>query len=446
MSIQQVLASPTLKLFGIGALILILLIPLLMIDSLRRERETRRDQVEAEIGESVGGAQVVYAPLIRVPFILPELDRDGRQVGQTESWWVFAAKNAKVESTLTMEERHRGIYTVPVYVASHQTTGAFQFDPEQLSRIFGRPALERAEILLPIASARSIRQIELRLGEQELALEPGAENLSGIAYFSARLPGFAFDKTWSFQSTLVASGARSLRYAPLAGDTSVTLQAPWAHPSFNGGFLPTTRAVDAQSFGADWQVLSFNREIPAYWPASSSIESALHTSSFGVDLVQPVDVYFLNHRSAKYDFLFLVLTFAAFFLFEVIGGQRMHAIQYLLVGAALVVFYLVLLACSEHISFGYSYLIAALAMGGMISAYTVAVLRSSRRAVAIAIWLAVLYSALYVMINLEDFALLMGAIITMLVLAVTMYLTRRIDWYGATTRAVPDAPEREALV
>ncbi|AVP98436.1 cell envelope integrity protein CreD [Ahniella affigens] len=440
MSVQQILASPTLKLFGIGALILVLLIPLLMIDGLRRERENRRDQVEAEIGNSVGGAQTVYPPLLRVPYVLPVLDQEGRQIGQNEVWWVFAPKSADTQSTLTMEERHRGIYTVPVYVAQHQTTGQFQFELDQLSRILGRPVLERAELVLPIASARAIRQIEVKWNRQTLAMQPGADQVSGMSYFSTRIPDFSFEQQASYQIELGISGARTVMYAPIAGDTSVKLKAPWPHPSFRGGFLPTTRTLDETEFDADWQVLSFNREIPAYWQADNNLEAAVQGNLFGVDLVQPVDVYFLNHRSAKYDFLFLVLTFAAFFLFEVIGGQRMHVIQYLLVGAALVVFYLVLLACSEHMSFAASYLFAALAMGGMISTYTIAVLRSARRALVIAIWLAVLYSALYVMINLEDFALLMGALITMLVLAVTMYLTRRIDWYGSNSRNLPPTP------
>lgn len=440
MSVQQILASPTLKLFGIGALILVLLIPLLMIDSLRRERENRRDQVEADIGDSVGGAQTVFPPLLRVPYVLPVLDQDGRQVGQNEAWWVFAAKNAEFKSTLTLEERHRGIYTVPVYVAAHQAIGQFEFEADQVSRILGRPVFERAELVLPIASARAIRQIDVKWNRQTLSMQPGADQVSGLSYFSARIPDFSFEQRSSFQVDLAISGARTLMYAPIAGDTSVKLNAPWPHPSFKGGFLPTTREVDETAFNADWQVLSFNREIPAYWQADTNLETAVQGNLFGVDLVQPVDVYFLNHRSAKYDFLFLVLTFAAFFLFEVIGRSRMHVIQYLLVGAALVVFYLVLLACSEHMSFAASYLFAALAMGGMISAYTIAVLRSARRALVIAIWLAVLYSALYVMINLEDFALLMGALITMLVLAVTMYLTRRIDWYGDNSGPVPSIP------
>lgn len=437
MSLSRILASPTLKLGIIGFLVLLLLIPMALVDNLRAEREQRRDGVEAEIGQSVGGTQTVYAPLVRVPFIEDQFDTEGRRVGQVETAWLFAARDAAIVGKLDLERRRRGIFEVPVFIAEHQVKGGFAFAPSVWRSIPGRPDLTRAELLVPVSAARALRRIEATLDGVPLTLTSSAERVGSVAAFAAPITDFSFERTYPFQLALTASGAHAIDFVPLSGNTEVRLEAPWPHPAFHGGFLPATRDIAETGFIAHWQVLSFNREIPTHWMARTNLDPALSTNTFGVRLVQPVDVYFLNHRSAKYGFLFLVLTFGAFFLFETIGRSRVHPIQYLLIGAALAVFYLVLLACSEHLGFGLSYLIAATSMGAMISAYTWSVMRSARRALVIGSWLALLYGALYVMINLEDVALLMGAGLTALVLALAMFLTRRVDWSGDAAETQP---------
>lgn len=428
MSIARILASPTLKLGVIGFLVLLMLIPMALVDGLRAEREQRRDAVAAEIAASVGGAQTLLAPVVRVPFVEPIRDAKGVVVGETDSAWLFAPRRVKIAGALALEQRARGIFSVPVYVATHDIEGGFSFDEAAVRAIPGTPDLARAELLVPVSAARALRRIELAVDGTARELATGTHQLAGYGAFSTPLPGFRFDAPLPFRLTLAANGAEAIEFVPLAGDTEVRLDAPWPHPAFHGGFLPATRQIGDAGFAADWQVLSFNREIPAYWLASSDLERVFSANQFGVRLVQPVDIYFLNHRSAKYGFLFLVLTFGAFFLFETIGRSRMHAIQYLLVGAALAVFYLVLLATSEHLGFALSYLLAAGSMGLMIAAYAWAVMQSLKRALVIGSWLATLYGALYVMINLEDVALLVGAALTALVLALAMYLTRRVDW------------------
>ena len=437
MSISNFFASPALKLAGIGFLILLLMIPLALVDDLRQERENRRDQVVAEISHSVGGEQTVYAPVLRVPFISDVYGTDGKITGRAERYWLFAAQDLTASSSLKMEQRRRGIFEVPVYVAEHDLQGAFEFDPKAVAGIPGEPILGRAELLLPISAARALRKLDLKLDGKSLPLGAGADAVSEISAFAAPVADFSFDRTLSYHLEIAATGAQSLDFVPLAANTEVRIDVPWPHPSFRGNFLPSERKIGDAGFQAHWQVLAFNREIPAFWPADQNLASTFGKTYFGVAFVEPVDVYFLNHRSAKYGFLFLVLTFAAFFLFETLGRSRVHAIQYLLVGAALAVFYLVLLACSEHFGFAWSYLLAAASMGLMISAYAAAVMRSLKRAAVIGLWLGVLYTALYVMINLEDFALLMGAVLTALMLALAMFLTRRVDWYGAAREERP---------
>lgn len=437
MSVARFFASPALKLAGIGFLVLLLLIPMAMIDNLREEREHRRDGVANEIGQSVGAEQSVLAPVIRVPFVEDLRDKDGKHLGTRESFWMFAPKDMRIDTSLTVERRHRGIFDVPVYIADHDAKGEFRFDAAAVRRIAGNPDLGRAALLVPVSNARALRKMETMIAGKPLMLAAGVEQIGSFSAFAAPLDQFTFDQVLPFSLTLTTSGAHALHYIPVAGNTDVRLTAPWPHPGFEGGFLPQTRKIGDAGFDATWQVLPFNREIPEFWRFDNELSSVFSLNRFGVRFVEPVDVYFLNHRSAKYGVLFLVLTFAAFFLFETLGKHRVHAIQYLLVGAALAVFYLVLLACSEHLGFGTSYLIAAASMGLMISAYAASVMRSLKRAAVIGTWLGMLYGALYVMINLEDFALLMGAALTALVLALAMYLTRRVDWSGGSEPEEP---------
>ena len=242
------------------------------------------------------------------------------------------------------------------------------------------------------------------------------------------------------QITLKLAGTEALQLLPLARSTDVKMHAPWNDPSFIGAALPLEHAIDAHGFSARWHLLDLNRSYGQHWTDRDDVCSALAASSFGVQLYQPVDVYQRNVRAGKYGLLFVAMTFVAFFLFEVLKRLRVHPVQYLLVGAALATFYVVLLALSEQIGFGPAYALAASAVVLMVGGYAMAVLGARRAGLLLGAALGLVYAVLYVVLAAEDYALLIGAIVLVLTIALLMYLTRRIDWYAGMPAADGAAP------
>ena len=230
-----------------------------------------------------------------------------------------------------------------------------------------------------------------------------------------------------FAIRLDVNGSGRLAFAPIGRVTTVDVRSPWTNPSFDGAFLPSSRDVAAGGFSARWKVLDLNRNFPQI---ITSDELDLDQYAFGVSLLVPVDNYHQTTRSVKYAALFIGLTFLAFFLIEVMGGMRVHAIQYLLVGCALVIFYLLLLSLSEYVAFGMAYLVAAGATVVLVVLYVASVLHRARYAAAIAAVLVALYGYLFVLLQLQDYSLLLGSVGLFAILAAVMYLTRRLDWYG----------------
>ncbi len=229
---------------------------------------------------------------------------------------------------------------------------------------------------------------------------------------------------------LQLNGADSLRISPLGDTTKVTMNSTWPSPSFVGNYLPEHREVSDSGFSAAWQVSSLGRSLPSQWTGKTAIKGNKQQMSFGVDFYQPVSLYRLSLRAAKYAVLFIGLTFVAYFLFEVMAGLRLHPLQYLLVGFANALFYLLLLSLAEHIGFGWAYLASSGASISLVAGYSVAILGRESRGLLMAIILAGLYSFLYMTLKAETYALLAGALGLWITLAIIMFLTRRIDWYA----------------
>ncbi|HJT96892.1 MAG TPA: cell envelope integrity protein CreD, partial [Rhodanobacteraceae bacterium] len=236
--------------------------------------------------------------------------------------------------------------------------------------------------------------------------------------------------TLPFSFTLTLAGTERFAVLPLARETDVHLASPWPDPGFDGAFLPATRRVGASGFEADWQVLDLNRPLAQHWRESENVAAALIAWSFGITLTQPAGSYQQNVRAGKYGVLFVALSFVAFFLFEVLRGLRVHPVQYLLVGLALSTFYVVLLALSEQIGFGWAYAIAAAAVVAIVGGYSAVVLATRRGAMLLGALLALVYALLYGLVVSEDYALLMGSLALLAAVAALMYLTRRVDWYA----------------
>jgi inner membrane protein len=438
--------SASFKLLAVGGLVMLLLIPLAMVRSLINERQMRQNQTAGEIAGIWGAAQTLGGPVLTIPYRVHGKDEKGKP----QVWFSsvrFLPEALNVDGDITPERRHRGIFETVVYRADLRWRGAFLrpnfaelgIAPEDIQ-------WEQAYLSVGVPDLRGIRSsVAIEWDGQTRQFEPGGSEpglwKSGLRVPITGLSQAQEGETFDFAFTLGVNGSQILRFLPMGKQTTVALRSPWPSPSFNGAFLPEISKVDGLGFRARWNVSWFARSYPQQWRAEDAenlaSEQAIAASAFGVDLVLPVDAYQKTERSVKYGVLFLLLTFLTFFLYEVFSAVPLHPMQYLLVGSALCVFYLLLLSISEHVAFGLSYLVASTATVLLIGGYSVAVLRGRLRALLMTFVLGVLYAYLYVLIQLEDYALLLGSVGLFVILALVMFLTRRVDW-GRPRRAVTE--------
>jgi inner membrane protein len=430
--------SVTFKVLGIGLLALLMLIPLAQVNDLIREREGRAREATAQIAARWGGQQQVGGPVLVVP--VQTRQRQGEATVTVETREYLLPDRLGLRANLAPEVRRYGLYETVVYVAELKVEGRFAAADLAALEGSGREVQwQRAELRVPVADVRGIRRVSsLRLADHELVFGPDAGGVAGVAAIAAP---FAIDPSslapqlpFAFELTL--AGSERLAVLPLARQTELRAAGAWPDPGFDGAFLPAGHRIDAKGFEANWQVLDLNRRIAQRWSESEAAGIALGDSAFGVSLVRPAGPYQQNVRAGKYGVLFIALTFVAFFLFEVLRGLRVHAVQYLLVGVALCTFYVVLLALSEQIGFALAYLAAATATVFLVGGYAAAVLAQRRSGFVLGGLLALVYALLYGLVASEDYALLMGALALLATVTALMFLTRRVDWYamGPTAR------------
>jgi inner membrane protein len=434
----RLIHSVTFKVLGIAVLALLMLIPLGQVNDLVREREGRAGEATAQIASRWGGQQLVGGPVLVVPVRYQQ--QQGKELVSMETTVYLLPDRLAVHATLAPELRRYGLYETPVYLAELGIEGRFSSaDIAALAAPGQEPQWQRAELRVPVADVRGIRRVSaLRVGERELNFGPGGGGIAGIAAVAAPLPldPAALPPQLPFAFELTLAGSERFAALPLARQTELRVGGAWPDPGFDGAFLPATRRVDAGGFEASWQVLDLNRRIAQRWSESEASSLSIADSSFGVSLMRPAGAYQQNVRAGKYGVLFIALTFVAFFLFEVLRGLRVHAVQYLLVGIALCTFYVVLLALSEQIGFGFAYLAAACATVALVGGYAAAVLAERRSGLILGGLLGLIYALLYGLVISEDYALLMGALALLAAVAALMMLTRRVDWYamGPTAR------------
>lgn len=426
--------SPVLKAILIGVLIALLLIPLGMVMALIHDRQGTRDAAEQEVSAKWGSPQCLGGPILLVPYLVRTPDANGK-IRVNISMATLLPRRLEIDGELLPEVRYRGIYEVPLYAARLDFQGSFELD--ELSELNVPEADVRwddAVLSVGIPDPRGIRQTAtLHWNEAQLDFEPGAGTgslfPSGIHARVGGLLGASPSGSRPFQFELALNGSRELTFVPVGQDTHARLASTWPDPSFTGAFLPETRNVTEGGFTADWQLFYLGRSYPQQWKAGEVDESLLRASAAGVDLLLPVDEYQKSMRSAKYGVLFLVLTFGAYFLFETLRRLRIHPFQYLLIGFALVLFFVLLLSLSEHVGFDGAYAIAATGTVLLIVGYSAFVLGGASRVAGIGALLGGLYLYLYVLLQLEDYALLLGALGLFATLASVMWITRRVDWY-----------------
>lgn len=432
------------KMAAISILALLLLIPLGMVQSVLKERLERRDQAVREIASTWGGKQVVFGPVLIIPYKYEKKSWKEQVAGGklervevSESYRgraFFLPASFRTDGSLGPNRLHRGIYEAVVYSGTLRLSGGFANPSfEEWTVDPGQILWDEAEIALSITDLRGAKEsLQIRVGGRTIPLEPGGKIAGFEGCVHARIGGLLpTGGTLPFDMQLTLNGSNSLRFAPVGINNDVQLASAWPDPSFQGAFLPAEREVGAGGFRARWQVSYYGRSYPQRWIEKNSPDTAaVQASLFGVDLVPALDSYRYVERSIKYGILTIALVFTAFFLFEMLSAVRIHSFQYALVGIALCLFYLGLLALSEICSFGVAYWTGAAAAILMIALYSAKALRSSGRACLSAVGLALVYAFLFVILRLQDYSLLVGTAGLFLVLALVMYVTRNIDWYA----------------
>ena len=434
-----------LKLGSICVLLVLLQIPLLMTKGVLLERQRYQLQAKEEIAGIWGRRQVVAGPVLAVPYayratVIRSRVVNGRAVQVEESELTgamayFLPENLNVSGTVEPELRHRGIYDTVVYSTKLKLDGHFQPDFAAAGIEADRIDWEKARVLFGTSDLHGIRSVSpIRLGTApEAAFETGEGTVGGLLPLMAKVAGVTSGARLEFAMDTALQGSERLEIAPVGKATAVTLQSPWANPSFMGASLPMTRQVTTGGFKADWQISHFSRGFPQAWTnrlvRDEDIAGKIDAASFGVRFTQPVDGYSMAERAQKYGVLFFVLVFTVFFLFEVTAALRIHPLQYALVGVALCLFFLGFLALSEFWPTGTAYTAAAAGCTLMVSLYAWTFLKTGPRTLVIGGGLTATYGYLYFVLKSQDYALVAGTAALFAALALVMFCTRRINWY-----------------
>jgi len=449
--------SPAWKLGLIGIIILVLMIPVAWISTLIHERYSRRDSVISEIASKWGSAQIVSGPFISVPYpvSVKEKDFNGKEMTIFQTRYLHITPETlnvtgKVQSII----QHRGIFKVPGYKAELDLTSSF---PANID-ISGMPEgtvldWNNAIISFDLDDERGLKELtgemngtplkfkksaniikvsrpvetEPKLKARETYIPDSEKNKEYCFKFEAKSPMDIRTGNSQIKIHLNLTGTQKLSFLTSAITETIKLTGDWLSPSFTGDILPDNRTVDAKGFTASWKTNYLNTGNKPSW---TSDEPTIRLSSLGVNFLIMVDAYQQTTRTLKYSILFLMLTFMTFFFAETITKQRIHPIQYLMVGCSLILFYLLLLSISEHIGFGWSYLIAAFGVVMQISLYCYTILKTKKFALQVGSIITGVYAFLYILLRLEDSALLVGSISLFVLLGIAMYVIRNVNWYG----------------
>ncbi len=457
--------SPGTKLIIAVAIATVLMVPLLLIYGLVWDRQTQAETAQASIGQGWGGSQTISAPVLVVPYRTTEQQtttENGREITRAVSvikslFLSPVANDATVE--LDPELRRKAIYATVVYTASIDGKARFEL-PADLARYGIEPdalLLERAELRMGVSDARGLVDgNRLVVNGQPVALQPGkglrATNNSGTFAF-VDWTGAA---PMAVDYRIAVRGLGDFRLVPRGIQTRWQIASPWASPSFGGDFLPNARDVRTDGFTADYRIVNLalgQAQVMTDDLSAPNVAGANRYDRYDMDsgeadggqakavtisLLEPVDLYSQVNRALKYGFLFIGFTFVTFLMFDIIAGARVAAAEYFLTGIALVLFFVLLLAFAEMIGFMPAYLLASAGIIGLLSAYSAAILKSWKRARLLAALLTGLYALLYVLLNLEAYALVIGSVLMFAALAAVMYLTRGVDWGGLGKKADAD--------
>jgi inner membrane protein len=448
--------SMGLKLIVVCGLALLMLIPALFVWLLVEDRTRRASDVITEISDHVGGQQTFLGPTLAIPWVIPP-----RLPSDVTTHGIYLVSPAQASGAVNVgtEERHRSLFKVPVFRADARLDATFDLTGVPANAPPGAQLdWNQAEIVVGVSDARgAVADATLTTGGKSYTFVPatiaqtisiGAEENSTLrlTLLGTKLEGLAQPNAkFSVSSVLRFSGAQRIAVLAYGKTTQLSVHSDWPSPGFDGGFLPIMRNVSAHGFDAAWSVPFTARGVRAEGTADSI--TGLNATALGVSFIEVADPYQSVSRSLKYLPLFLGLTFLAYFIFEVTTGKRVHPAQYVLVGVAQIIFYLLLLSVAEHLGFDFSFLLAGVATVSLLAANAGWIFASRSLGMRALATFTLLYVLIYLLLRLEDNALLVGAVASFVAVAAAMYLTRHIDWYssmagGETNSAIALGQER----
>ena len=447
---QGFFQSNTAKIIMVGLLVFILLIPLQYVKSLISERAQRQEEVVDDINQKWGGSVYFYGPILKVPYTTYEETRivdektklvTFQRTPYTEYAYFFPDElKSNINVDVDAEGKKRGIYKSVVYTSKMDFKGSYT-SPDFTGKDIKEEDIKwnKASMVIRTNNIKGIQGgVNIAIADKKLAFEPVAQTDKYDTVASLETKTFDVKELIGaekkqFAMNIEYHGSKSLQIVPIGKQTEATMNSNWHSPSFNGSFLPKTKNAGEKSFPAEWKVSYLNRPFSQQY---FGVLPNLDSYTFNVDFIVPVDEYQQAERTAKYGFLVIGLTFLVFFLIQTISKISIHIFQYCMIGLALIMFYTLLISITEHSSFLLGYLIAGTAVVVMITLYSISILKNIKFPLFIALSLSALYSFIYVIIQLEDYALLVGSIGLFLILAAVMYISRKIDWHGSNQAVI----------
>ena len=419
---KSIFQSSTAKMIMVGILILVLLVPLTLVQDLIVERSVRQKEVISETTSKWGNSVYFYGPILKIPYKDPMTGRN--------NYAYFFPEKLNNKSEVTMEKPlERSIYKSNVFSTKMQFDGKYN-NLDFVSK--GIPAeniyWNRAKIMIRTTNLKSLKdEVKMKLGNQNLTFESVA-NATNDSIESLETNYFDYQSLQNnatFNFDISFNGSKQIKIVPIGKTTDAKITSNWNSPNFNGNFAPISREITAKGFTANWKILHFNRPFAQQY---FEVLPELGKYAFAVDFITPVDEYQQNERASKYGFLVIGLTFLVFFLIQSISKINIHIFQYSMIGIALIMFYTLLISITEHSSFSFAYIVAATSVIALISLYSISILKDKKFPLFIGISLTVLYIFIFVIIQLEDYALLVGSMGLFTILAAVMYFSRKIEW------------------
>lgn len=414
------------KISFILVLMLLLLLPISWIQGLITERETLQATVKEDINSSWGREQTLTGPVLCIPYTVPST---GGEKGVVEHVLFYTPEQLDVVAKAATELRTKGIFSTVVYASTNRLEGTFDLSnlPTGHGIVY---QFHKATLIMGLTDPTSVTEgVKIQWNGAAQRANIGVKYSTFVHNgFHSSVPIQGEQTSYPFSVTFGVRGASGINFVPSGKNTTVAMSSDWISPSFTGKQLPNTREISDAGFTANWSTSEFNRPFADYW-SDQEVTYANIQTSFGVDLLQTANYYQQNMRTAKYAFLVIGLSFLVFFFYEVMMGIRIHPIQYIMIGLSLVIFYSLLLSITEHAGFGIAYFISSVSVVTLVAFYTYSIVKKIKPVVMLISLFTLLYVYIYIILQLEDYALLAGSAGLFFILALIMTISRKIDWY-----------------